>query len=147
MDGLYQSLLGLLGGGLSGWIVTQHQKRLDKRDEDERKTRESELAAAREKQWTDMQNTVQELKKIIMRHINDDQSLVIFNELKNIGGNIEKLLSQQQALLVSDEQQRQQIITLFNNASELKDELRECKREHRYNGKISDPACDYQRPV
>ncbi len=147
MDGLYQSLLGLLGGGLSGWIVTQHQKRLDKRDEDERKTRESELAAAREKQWTDMQNTVQELKKIIMRHINDDQSPVIFNELKNIGGNIEKLLSQQQALLVSDEQQRQQIITLFNNASELKDELRECKREHRYNGKISDPACDYQRPV
>ena len=147
MDGLYQSLLGLLGGGLSGWIVTQHQKRLDKRDEDERKTRESELAAAREKQWTDMQNTVQELKKIIMRHINDDQSLVIFNELKNIDGNIEKLLSQQQALLVSDEQQRQQIITLFNNASELKDELRECKREHRYNGKISDPACDYQRPV
>lgn len=147
MDGLYQSLLGLLGGGLSGWIVTQHQKRLDKRDEDERKTRESELAAAREKQWTDMQNTVQELKKIIMRHINDDQSLVIFNELKNIGGNIEKLLSQQQALLVSDEQQRQQIITLFNNASELKDELRECKREHRYNGKLSDPACDYQRPV
>ena len=147
MDGLYQSLLGLLGGGLSGWIVTQHQKRLDKRDEDERKTRESELAAAREKQWTDKQNTVQELKKIIMRHINDDQSPVIFNELKNIGGNIEKLLSQQQALLVSDEQQRQQIITLFNNASELKDELRECKREHRYNGKISDPACDYQRPV
>lgn len=147
MDGLYQSLLGLLGGGLSGWIVTQHQKRLDKRDEDERKTRESELAAAREKQWTDMQNTVQELKKIIRQHINDDQSLVIFNELKNIGGNIEKLLSQQQALLVSDEQQRQQIITLFNNASELKDELRECKREHRYNGKISDPACDYQRPV
>ena len=131
MDGLYQSLLGLLGGGLSGWIVTQHQRRLDKRDEEERKARESELAAARERQWQDMKQNVQSLKDKIEQHIKEDKTQVVLTKLTAIDGNIQKVLDQQQALLVADGEQKQQIITLFNNLKEQKEELKECQKEHK----------------
>lgn len=65
------------------------------------------------------------------KHLDSDRSEVIFSELKGISGNIEKMLSQNQALLISDEAQRQQIVTLFNNQNELKNELKDCKKEHR----------------
>lgn len=131
MDGLYQSLLGLLGGGLSGWIVTQHQRRLDKRDEEERKTRESELAAARERQWQDMKQNVQSLKDKIDQHIKEDKTQIVLTKLTAIDGNIQKVLDQQQALLIADGEQKQQIITLFNNLKEQKEELKEFQKEHK----------------
>ena len=131
MDSLYQSLLGLLGGGLSGWIVTQHQRRLDKRDEDERKARETELAAARERQWQEMKQNVQSLKDRIEQHIKEDKTQVVLTKLTAIDGNIQKVLDQQQALLVADGEQKQQIITLFNNLKEQKEELKECQKEHK----------------
>ena len=131
MDSLYQSLLGLLGGGLSGWIVTQHQRRLDKRDEEERRARESELAAARERQWQDMRQNVQSLKDRIEQHIKEDKTQVVLTKLTAIDGNIQKVLDQQQALLVADGEQKQQIITLFNNLKEQKEELKEFQKEHK----------------
>lgn len=131
MDGLYQSLLGLLGGGLSGWIVTQHQRRLDKRDEEERKARESELAAARERQWQDMKQNVQSLKDKIDQHIKEDKTQIVLTKLTAIDGNIQKVLDQQQALLIADGEQKQQIITLFNNLKEQKEELKEFQKEHK----------------
>lgn len=131
MDGLYQSLLGLLGGGLSGWIVTQHQRRLDKRDEDERKARESELAAARERQWQEMKQNVQSLKDKIEQHIKEDKTQVVLTKLTGIEGNIQKVLDQQQALLVADGEQKQQIITLFNGLNEQKETLKEYQKEHK----------------
>ena len=131
MDSLYQSLLGLLGGGLSGWIVTQHQRRLDKRDEDERKARETELAAARERQWQEMKQNVHSLKDKIEQHIKEDKTQVVLTKLTAIDGNIQKVLDQQQALLVADGEQKQQIITLFNNLKEQKEELKECQKEHK----------------
>ena len=131
MDSLYQSLLGLLGGGLSGWIVTQHQRRLDKRDEDERKARESELAAARERQWQEMKQNVQSLKDKIEQHIKEDKTQVVLTKLTGIEGNIQKVLDQQQALLVADGEQKQQIITLFNGLNEQKETLKEYQKEHK----------------
>ena len=131
MDGLYQSLLGLLGGWLSGWIVTQHQRRLDKRDEDERKARESELAAARERQWQEMKQNVQSLKDKIEQHIKEDKTQVVLTKLTGIEGNIQKVLDQQQALLVADGEQKQQIITLFNGLNEQKENLKEYQKEHK----------------
>ena len=131
MDGLYQSLLGLLGGGLSGWIVTQHQRRLDKRDEDERKARESELAVARERQWQEMKQNVQSLKDKIEQHIKEDKTQVVLTKLSGIEGNIQKVLDQQQALLVADGEQKQQIITLFNGLNEQKETLKEYQKEHK----------------
>ncbi len=131
MDGLYQSLLGLLGGGLSGWIVTQHQRRLDKRDEEERKARESELAAARERQWQDMKQNVQSLKDKIEQHIKEDKTQIVLTKLTAIDGNIQKVLDQQQVLLVADGEQKQQIITLFKDLKEQKDTLKECQKEHK----------------
>ena len=131
MDGLHQSLLGLLGGGLSGWIVTQHQRRLDKRDEDERKARESELAAARERQWQEMKQNVQSLKDKIEQHIKEDKTQVVLTKLTGIEGNIQKVLDQQQALLVADGEQKQQIITLFNGLNEQKETLKEYQKEHK----------------
>jgi|GEM_PF-3736132 len=131
MDGLYQSLLGLLGGGLSGWIVTQHQRRLDKRDEEERKARESELAAARERQWQDMKQNVQSLKDKIDQHIKEDKTQIVLTKLTAIDGNIQKVLDQQQVLLVADGEQKQQIITLFKDLKEQKDTLKECQKEHK----------------
>ncbi len=131
MDGLYQSILGLLGGGLSGWIVTQHQRRLDKRDEDERKARESELAAARERQWQEMKQNVQSLKDKIEQHIKEDKTQVVLTKLTGIEGNIQKVLDQQQALLVADGEQKQQIITLFNGLNEQKETLKEYQKEHK----------------
>ena len=131
MDSLYQSLLGLLGGGLSGWIVTQHQRRLDKRDEDERKARESELAAARERQWQEMKQNVQSLKDKIEQHIKEDKTQVVLTKLTTIDGNIQKVLDQQQALLIADGEQKQQIITLFNGLNEQKETLKEYQKEHK----------------
>ena len=131
MDSLYQSLLGLLGGGLSGWIVTQHQRRLDKRDEEERKARESELAAARERQWQEMKQNVQSLKDKIEQHIKEDKTQVVLTKLTGIEGNIQKVLDQQQALLVADGEQKQQIITLFNGLNEQKETLKEYQKEHK----------------
>ena len=131
MDSLYQSLLGLLGGGLSGWIVTHHQRRLDKRDEDERKARESELAAARERQWQEMKQNVQSLKDKIEQHIKEDKTQVVLTKLTGIEGNIQKVLDQQQALLVADGEQKQQIITLFNGLNEQKETLKEYQKEHK----------------
>ena len=131
MDSLYQSLLGLLGGGLSGWIVTQHQRRLDKRDEDERKARESELAAARERQWQEMKQNVQSLKDKIDQHIKEDKTQIVLTKLTGIEGNIQKVLDQQQALLVADGEQKQQIITLFNGLNEQKETLKEYQKEHK----------------
>lgn len=131
MDGLYQSLLGLLGGGLSGWIVTQHQRRLDKRDEEERKARESELAAARKRQWQEMKQNVQSLKDKIEQHIKEDKTQVVLTKLTGIEGNIQKVLDQQQALLVADGEQKQQIITLFNGLNEQKETLKEYQKEHK----------------
>ena len=131
MDSLYQSLLGLLGGGLSGWIVTQHQRRLDKRDEDERKARETELAAARERQWQEMKQNVQSFKDKIEQHIKEDKTQVVLTKLTAIDGNIQKVLDQQQALLVADGEQKQQIITIFHDLKEQKDTLKECQKEHK----------------
>ena len=42
MDSLYNTLVSLLGGGLSGWIIASHQKRLDRRDEEERRKADTE---------------------------------------------------------------------------------------------------------
>ena len=132
MDGLYQSLLGLLGGGLSGWIVTQHQRRLDKRDEDERKARESELAAARERQWQEMKQNVQSLKDKIEQHIKEDKSQELLTEMRNVKGTLEKLTAQISRALETNAGQSKDIENnkqYINNLREdLQTHIRECSR-------------------
>ena len=132
MDSLYQSLLGLLGGGLSGWIVTQHQRRLDKRDEEERRTRESELAAAREMQWQDMKQNVQSLKDKIDQHIKEDKSQALLTEMKHVNGNLEKLTMQVSRALETNAGQSKDIENnkqyISNVREDLQTHIRECSR-------------------
>ena len=132
MDSLYQSLLGLLGGGLSGWIVTQHQRRLDKRDEDERKARESELAAARERQWEEMKQSVRGLKDRMEQHIKEDKSLELLTEMKHVNGNLEKLTAQVSRALETNAGQSRDIENnkqyIDNLREDLQAHIRECGR-------------------
>ena len=86
MDSLYNTLVSLLGGGLSGWIIVSHQKRLDRRDEEERKLAYEELEKMRDQRQTALEQTLRELAKKIEDHVREDKSEVILNQLKNISG-------------------------------------------------------------
>ena len=65
MDSLYNTLVSLLGGGLSGWIIASHQKRLDRRDEEERRKADNELEKMREQRHKATENEIQEIKTTI----------------------------------------------------------------------------------
>ena len=131
MDSLYTALTAGGSSALSSLLTCYIMRHIHKRDEEQRRKTEEELAKAKEQQWRMMQQDLGELKTDLERHISGDQTAVVMNELKSIGGNIRKLLDQQQALLIADSEQKQQIITLFNNLKEQKEELKECQKEHK----------------
>lgn len=131
IDSLYTALTAGGSSALSSLLTCYIMRHIFKRDEEQRRKTEEELSRAKDQQWKTMQNGLGQLKDDLARHIAEDQTAVVMNELKSIGGNIRKLLDQQQALLVADGEQKQQIITLFNNLREQKDELKECKKEHK----------------
>ena len=62
MDSLYNTLVSLLGGGLSGWIIASHQKRLDRRDEEERRKANDELEKMREQRRKATEAEISEIK-------------------------------------------------------------------------------------
>ena len=98
---------------------------------DQRRKKEEKLEAAEADRLDDMERDISELRRDLSTHIQTDQTPVILNELKNIAGKVQTLLDQQQVLLLSDEAQKQQIITLFNHYKELHSGLKECQKEHR----------------
>ena len=131
IDSLYTALTAGGSSALSSLLTCYIMRHIFKRDEEQRRKNEEELARAKAQQWDTMRKSLGELDNDLERHISGDQTAVVMNELKSIGGNIRKLLDQQQALLIADSEQKQQIITLFNNLKEQKEELKECQKEHK----------------
>ena len=131
IDSLYTALTAGGSSALSSLLTCYIMRHIFKRDEEQRRKTEEELSKAKDQQWETMRKSLGDLENELERHISGDQTAVVMNELKSIGGNIRKLLDQQQALLVADGEQKQQIITLFNNLKEQKEELKECQKEHK----------------
>jgi len=131
IDSLYTALTAGGSSALSSLLTCFMMRHLFKRDEEQKKRTEQELQKIKDEQWLKLKEDVEKLDGKIDDHIAGDKTDVIMNELKNISGNITKLLDQQQTLLTSDSEQRSQIITLFKNLKEQKDDLKECQKEHK----------------
>lgn len=143
MDSLYNTLVSLLGGGLSGWIIASHQKRLDRRDEEERRKADNELEKMREQRHKATENeiqeiktTIQDLKESLENHTKNDKADVILNELKNISGE----QSRQAALITGMSSEVKQLLISDGKRGEKADSLEryirgvDCSlREHKLN--------------
>ena len=131
IDSLYTALTAGGSSALSSLLTCYIMRHIFKRDEEQRRKTEEELSKAKELQWKTMQQNLGELENTLEQHIKEDKTQVVLTKLTTIDGNIQKVLDQQQALLVADGEQKQQIITLFNNLKEQKEELKECQKEHK----------------
>lgn len=144
MDSLYNTLVSLLGGGLSGWIIASHQKRLDRRDEEERRKADNELEKMREQRRKSTENEIREVKKDIQDlkdnledHTQKDKAEVILNELKNISSmqNEQRALitgmsSEVKQLLISDSRRGEKMDSLERYIKGVDSSLREHKLNH-----------------
>lgn len=131
IDSLYTALTAGGSSALSSLLTCYIMRHIFKRDEEQRRKTEEELSKAKELQWKTMQQNLGELENTLEQHIKEDKTQVVLTKLTTIDGNIQKVLDQQQALLIADGEQKQQIITLFNNLKEQKEELKECQKEHK----------------
>lgn len=144
MDSLYNTLVSLLGGGLSGWIIASHQKRLDRRDEEERRKANDELEKMREQRRKateaeigEIKASLQSLRTSLDQHAEKDNSDVILNELKNISGmqNEQRALitgmsSEVKQLLISDSRRGEKMDSLERYIKGVDSSLREHKLNH-----------------
>ena len=144
MDSLYNTLVSLLGGGLSGWIIASHQKRLDRRDDEERQKANDELEKMREQrrratetEISEIKASLNELKKNLKEHADADKADVILNELKNISGEqtsqsamITNISGEVKQLLVADGVRKEKIDSLDRYIKGVDTSLREHKRNH-----------------
>lgn len=144
MDSLYNTLVSLLGGGLSGWIIASHQKRLDRRDEEERRKADTELEKMREQRHKATENeiqeiktTIQDLKESLENHTKNDKADVILNELKNISGEqfrqaalITGMSGEIKKLLISDGKRGEKADSLERYIRGVDSSLREHKLNH-----------------
>ncbi len=144
MDSLYNTLVSLLGGGLSGWIIASHQKRLDRRDEEERRKANDELEKMREQrrkateaEISEIKASLQSLRTSLDQHAEKDNSDVILNELKNISGmqNEQRALitgmsSEVKQLLISDSRRGEKMDSLERYIKGVDSSLREHKLNH-----------------
>ena len=142
MDSLYNTLVSLLGGGLSGWIIASHQKRLDRRDEEERRKADGELEKMREQrreateaEISEIKAGLQSLRASLDQHAEKDNSDVILNELKNISGmqNEQRALitgmsGEVKQLLISDSRRGEKVESLERYIQGVDDSLREHQR-------------------
>ena len=144
MDSLYNTLVSLLGGGLSGWIIASHQKRLDRRDEEERRKANDELEKMREQrreateaEISEIKASLQSLRTSLDQHAEKDNSDVILNELKNISGmqNEQRALitgmsGEVKQLLISDSRRGEKVDSLERYIKGVDSSLREHKLNH-----------------
>ena len=126
MDSLYNTLVSLLGGGLSGWIIASHQKRLDRRDEEERRKANDELEKMREQrrkateaEISEIKASLQSLRTSLDQHAEKDNSDVILNELKNISG----MQNEQRALITGMSSEVKQLLISDSRRGEKMDSL------------------------
>ena len=131
IDSLYTALTAGGSSALSSLLTCYIMRHIFKRDEEQRRKTEEELSKAKELQWKTMQQNLGELENTLEQHIKEDKTQVVLTKLTTIDGNIQKVLDQQQALLVADGEQKQQIITLFNGLNEQKETLKEYQKEHK----------------
>ena len=144
MDSLYNTLVSLLGGGLSGWIIASHQKRLDRRDEEERRKANDEIERMREErrratetEISEIKASLNELSKSLKAHADKDKADVILNELKNISGEqstqsamMTNISGEVKQLLVADGVRKEKIDSLERYIKGVDTSLREHQRNH-----------------
>lgn len=131
IDSLYTALTAGGSSALSSLLTCYIMRHIFKRDEEQRRKTEEELSKAKELQWKTMQQNLGELENTLEQHIKEDKTQVVLTKLTTIDGNIQKVLDQQQALLIADGEQKQQIITIFHDLKEQKETLKEYRKEHK----------------
>ena len=108
------------------WIIASHQKRLDRRDEEERRKANDELEKMREQrrkateaEISEIKASLKELSKSLKAHADADKADVILNELKNISGEqstqsamITNISGEVKQLLVADGVRKEKIDSL-----------------------------------
>lgn len=117
MDSLYNTLVSLLGGGLSGWIIASHQKRLDRRDEEERQKNANQIAALQEKRLSTLEKNVE-------NHIASDNPEATRLEIQNLTGAINKLSDK---LDLQNERRQAMEISMENRISKLESAVLESR--------------------
>lgn len=117
MDSLYNTLVSLLGGGLSGWIIASHQKRLDRRDEEERQKNANQIAELQEKRLSTLEKNVE-------NHIASDNPEATRLEIQNLTGAINKLSDK---LDLQNERRQAMEISMENRISKLESAVLESR--------------------
>ena len=87
-----------------------------RRDEEQRKLNQAELAASREKR-------LQDLEKKVDQHIAHDKSLELLTEMRHVNGNLEKLTTQVARALETNARQSGEIENNKNYIDNLRDDM------------------------
>ena len=113
MDSLYNALVSCGFGGLAAWLVTSHQKRLDKRDEEERKKLAEALGKLQEEQIQEIKIAITTIRAEFAKHVKDDKTPEMLNELKHIAAAVNRMANQSAQQLENDKKQDVTLATII----------------------------------
>ena len=113
MDSLYNALVSCCFGGLAAWLVTSHQKRLDKRDEEERKKLAEALGKLQEEQIQEIKIAITTIRAEFAKHVKDDKTPEMLNELKHIAAAVNRMANQSAQQLENDKKQDVTLATII----------------------------------
>lgn len=113
---IYTSLTAGGCSALSAILTCFIMRYIFRRDEEQRKLNQAELAATREKR-------LQDLEKKVDQHIANDKSLEILTEMRHVNGNLEKLTTQVSRALETNARQSSEIENNKNFIENLRDDM------------------------
>ena len=113
---IYTSLTAGGCSALSAVLTCFIMRHIFRRDEEQRKLNQAELAASREKR-------LQDLEKKVDQHIALDKSLELLTEMRHVNGNLEKLTTQVARALETNARQSGEIENNKNYIDNLRDDM------------------------
>ncbi len=113
---IYTSLTAGGCSALSAVLTCFIMRHIFRRDEEQRKLNQAELAALREKR-------LQDLEKKVDQHIAHDKSLELLTEMRHVNGNLEKLTTQVARALETNARQSGEIENNKNYIDNLRDDM------------------------
>ena len=113
---IYSSLTAGGCGAVAALLICFLMRHIYRRDEEQRKINLENLAKAKEKRLTDLENKVD-------RHIANDKSLEILTEMRHVNGNLEKLTTQVTRALETNARQSSEIENNKNFINNLRDDM------------------------
>ncbi len=113
---IYTSLTAGGCSALSAVLTCFIMRHIFRRDEEQRKLNQAELAASREKR-------LQDLEKKVDQHIAHYKSLELLTEMRHVNGNLEKLTTQVARALETNARQSGEIENNKNYIDNLRDDM------------------------